>query len=107
MPTPFRLSVPRALAPGLFALALTALVAGPAAAQRTSGALAGRIQDAATGESLPYVSVAVWADSALVTGAMSGDDGAFRVEGVPAGVYDVVVSYVGFGTGRRATWTSA
>ncbi len=67
---------------------------------QTVATITGTVIDGSTAEPLPFVSVAVWSagDSTLVTGALTDDAGAFRVEGVPAGVYRVVVSYVGFVT---------
>jgi len=78
-------------------LALLVVAAAPARAQQAA-TFAGRVVDGANGEPLPLVSVAVWAaaDSSLVTGALTDDAGAFRVEGVPTGRYRVVFSYVGF-----------
>lgn len=75
---------------------------GPAGGQ-AQGVIAGRVTDAEARESLPSASVAVWrsADSTLVTGAVSDLDGDFRIEGVPAGLYYVVVSSVGYATERR------
>ena len=80
-------------------LALALAFALPARAQ-TVATIAGSVVDGSTAEPLPFVSVAVWSanDSTLVTGALSDDAGAFRVEGVPQGQYRVVVSYVGYTT---------
>ena len=75
-------------------LALTALLALPALAQGT-GTLAGRITDAATGETLPGANVRLEGTS---WGAATDVDGVYRVTGVPVGTYAVAVSYAGFQT---------
>ncbi|HLT47745.1 MAG TPA: TonB-dependent receptor [Rubricoccaceae bacterium] len=87
---------------------LVALAAPGAMAQRPGGqasaTLTGRVVDDATGEGLPSATVAVWrlpgpggaADTTLYTGAVTDPEGAFRVEGVGAGTYRVVVSFVGY-----------
>lgn len=68
-----------------------------------NGTVSGRVVDAEDGDPLATASVAVWqlpgspsADTTLVTGAITGPDGAFRVEGLRAGRYRVVVSFVGY-----------
>ena len=83
-------------------LLLVLFAAAPAAAQ---GALSGRVLDAENDLPLPTATVALWqiaaGDSTFVTGASTGLDGAFRVEDVAAGAYDVVVSFVGYDTRRQ------
>ena len=71
--------------------------AAPAAAQ-PAATFTGEVVDGETLEPLSFVSVAVWAaaDSTLVTGALTDAVGEFRVEGIPAGRYRVVFSYVGY-----------
>ncbi len=87
----------------LFAL-LLAFLASPAALAQ-AGALAGRVVDADGDLALPTASVAVWdidgADSTLVTGVTTNIEGAFRIEAVPAGTYDVVASFVGYDAVRQ------
>ncbi|WP_412060366.1 TonB-dependent receptor domain-containing protein [Rubrivirga sp. IMCC45206] len=82
-------------------LVLLALLAPAAAAQ--TGAVTGRVLDGDL--PLPTATVAVWQiagpDSTLVGGATTTLDGDFRVEGVPAGTYDVVASFVGYDPARQ------
>jgi ferric enterobactin receptor len=84
-------------------LALQAQVPGqapPAGArpQAAAGLISGTVLDAATGRPLPSASVGVWsaADSTLVTGAVAGADGAFRVEGLRPGRYFLKVGALGY-----------
>jgi iron complex outermembrane recepter protein len=76
----------------------TPRAASQAGAQR--GTLVGTVADAETGEPLPYASVTVRrpvADSTVfVTGGLTDDEGAFRLEGVRAGTYTVMISYVSY-----------
>ena len=64
--------------------------------------LVGTVVDAETGESLPSASVALYAapDSSFATGAATDLDGAFRVESVRPGTYQVRASFVGYVTRR-------
>jgi len=60
----------------------------------------GRLVDAATDEALMQASVRLLAarDSALVTGAVTNEKGAFRLKNVKSGSYIVESSYVGYTT---------
>ncbi|MEM1115833.1 MAG: carboxypeptidase-like regulatory domain-containing protein [Bacteroidota bacterium] len=58
-----------------------------------SGIVTGTVTDAATGEALPGVN-ALLAGTAL--GAATGVDGRFEIADVPAGTYDLRVSFVGY-----------
>jgi iron complex outermembrane recepter protein len=81
--------------PRLLSLAFASLLfAGGAWAQ--SGTVSGRVTDGT--EPIPSATIALWrtADSTLVTGSISGPDGRFRAEAVPAGAYEAVVSFVGY-----------
>lgn len=75
---------------------------GPPAGARPPAAAAGLIRgtvlDAATGKPVPSASVGVWsaADSSLVTGAVAGPDGVFRVEGLRPGSYFLKVGALGY-----------
>ncbi len=66
------------------------------------GTITGVAVDALTGETLPSATAAVYADrdSSFVTGAAADLDGAFRVESVRPGRYQVRVSFVGYQTLR-------
>jgi outer membrane receptor protein involved in Fe transport len=80
------------------------LVAAPARAQDdTQGTVRGTVV-AEDGGSIPGASVALHtddADSTLVTGAATADDGSFVIENVPAGRYYLRVSYIGYASAIR------
>ncbi|HYE58652.1 MAG TPA: TonB-dependent receptor, partial [Rhodothermales bacterium] len=65
-----------------------------------AGTLVGTVADSETGEPLPFASVTVRrpvGDSTVfVTGGLTDDEGAFRLEGVRAGTYNVIFSYVSY-----------
>jgi hypothetical protein len=73
--------------------ALFALLVGTSAAQ--TGAIRGRVTDEATNEPIPFATV-VLQDSRL--GTVTDLDGAFVLEGVPAGLRNVTVSFIGYST---------
>ncbi len=81
---------------------LLGLLAGaPAAAQ--AGSISGRLTDAGTGAPLANARVEVRGpDGTVVGSAVSAEDGAYRVSALPAGSYEVVVTMLGYETGRRA-----
>lgn len=97
-------------------LATACLFAAPADAQQrgqrpgggATGTITGSVVDAATDAPIPTASVAVWRvprpesgrDTTLVTGSITGDRGAFQIEGVPPGQYYVDVSFVGYASER-------
>jgi ferric enterobactin receptor len=72
---------------------------GPGAGQMQGGTIRGTVHDAA-GAPVPAAQVSVWsaADSSLVTGAVAGADGSFRIVGVRPGRYYVRVSALGHQT---------
>ena len=55
--------------------------------------VSGTVKDAATGEALIGATVAIPQISA---GAMTGSDGSYTIENVPAGTYEFAVSYIGY-----------
>ena len=73
--------------------ALLALFAGGAAAQ--TGTIRGRVADSGTNEPIPFASIVVQ-DSRL--GTVTDLEGNFSLEGVPAGLRNVIVSFVGYRT---------
>ena len=90
--------VTQACATLLFA-ALMSLSAGPAAAQQdAAGTVTGTVVEQSTGDPVPSATVALLAvpDSSLVTGAITNDDGSFRLEGIQNGSYVVRISFVGY-----------
>ena len=78
-------------------LCILLAAAGGARAQSgppPGGTLVGSVTDGAG--PLAGATVALYADDAFVTGAATGPDGAFRLDGVPAATYRVRVSFVGY-----------
>lgn len=88
--------------PVLLVLLLGAAAQAQEQGPALGGTVSGVVVDAATAEPLATASVAVWqlpqagGDTTLVTGAITGAEGAFRVEGLRAGHYRAVVSFVGY-----------
>lgn len=76
--------------------------AGAQAAQ--TGIIAGRVTDARSGEPIPAASVAV---EGTRLGAATGEDGRYRIVGVPAGARTVVVLRLGFASNRGAVTVTA
>ncbi|MGI4835164.1 MAG: TonB-dependent receptor domain-containing protein [Janthinobacterium lividum] len=65
--------------------------------RQAAGRLAGLVVDGATGQPLPYATVAVLtATGAVVAGAVGGGDGRFELAGVAAGTYTLRVSALGY-----------
>ncbi|HEU4561818.1 MAG TPA: TonB-dependent receptor [Longimicrobium sp.] len=73
-----------------------AMMAG--AQQGPGGVIRGTVRDASSGAALGSATVAVRsaADSSLVTGAVTGADGSFRMEGLRPGNYYLRVTRVGY-----------
>ncbi|MEO8194274.1 MAG: TonB-dependent receptor [Gemmatimonadales bacterium] len=72
--------------------------AGPQA-PAANGEVRGTVIDSASKAPVGRASVAVRskADNALVTGAIAGTDGSFRIQGLRPGVYTLRVTYIGYG----------
>lgn len=64
------------------------------------GSVRGKVVDTTTGESMPYVNVAVYdkATQKFIKGAISDEKGLFSISGLAYGRYDVKLSYIGFTT---------
>jgi len=77
-------------------LAVT-LMAGTLSAQQT-GALAGRVTDAQSQKPLESANVRIEGSS---IGTSTDEDGTFRLEGIPSGNVNLIVSFVGYETVRR------
>lgn len=75
-----------------FSILLIAFVAS-LDAQTPRAVISGRVIDATNGEALPNVNVFL-AETSL--GAATGTDGVFVIRNVPVGVYELVVSMVGY-----------
>ena len=74
---------------------LLALLLWSAPALAQSGAIAGQVAEAATGEPLPGVNVAL---VGTATGATTDVEGRYAITGVEAGTYDVQASFIGYET---------
>ena len=97
----------RTLPARLFAGLLVAVVLPlPALAQGGGplGSLTATVADAATGETLPSATVALYAvrDTSFVTGAAADLEGAVRIDPVRPGTYFARISFVGYVTQRQA-----
>jgi len=66
-------------------------------AQSGTGTLKGTVVDE-SGEPLPFVTVALWQNGNLKTGASTDFDGVFKISSLEPGKYDLEVSYVGYQT---------
>lgn len=64
-------------------------------AQSTFGEIKGKVFDKDTKEPLPFANVYVKSNGDIV-GAQTDFDGKFTLKPLPAGVYDVVISFVGY-----------
>ena len=74
-------------------LLLAGLLTAATVLAGTTGKIAGRVRDAATGESIVGASVIL---EGTTTGASTDVDGNFTIINIPPGTYAVVVSGVGF-----------
>ncbi|RKY87364.1 hypothetical protein DRQ09_04615 [candidate division KSB1 bacterium] len=80
----------RLLVVGLLLLLIPALVF---ASDGTTGKLAGRAIDKATGEPLPGVNITI---ENTTLGAATDQNGNYFINNIPAGTYTVVASYIGY-----------
>ena len=82
-----------------FLLLFLPLLLRPAGILAQDGAIAGTVKDAATSTGLATVEVNVLsADGAVVAGDFSGQNGAFRVTGIPPGTYTLRLTIPGWQT---------
>jgi len=65
--------------------------------------LTGQLFDSATQETLPFANIAVHdvQTDALITGAISNDDGRFQLLEIPLGRYKLYFSYIGYETAQQ------
>ncbi|MCH2215551.1 MAG: mucoidy inhibitor MuiA family protein [Flavobacteriales bacterium] len=61
-----------------------------------TGTLKGTLKDAETGEPLPFVNILLEQQNRHVNGSSTDFDGNYTIKPIPNGIYDVVVSYVGY-----------
>ena len=64
--------------------------------QMGSGTLKGTLLDYQTGEPLPFVNIVLQRGDQQINGAATDFDGNYTIRPIDSGVYDVVVSYVGY-----------
>ena len=64
--------------------------------QKGSGTLKGVIQDAESGEPLPFTKVLLKKNGSILGGANTDFDGKFTIKPIPSGTYDVEYKSVGF-----------
>ncbi|MFT4757068.1 MAG: hypothetical protein ACI91R_001718 [Vicingaceae bacterium] len=80
-----------------YILILVALLSiQPIFPQQYTGTIKGTITNEANGEPIPFANVSLLSDSIEVLSTTSDFDGIFTLELIPAGKYNVVVTYVGF-----------
>jgi hypothetical protein len=65
-------------------------------AQVGSGTLKGTLKDSETGEPLPFVNIVLQKGDRQVTGSATDFDGKYTIKPIQPGVYDVLISYVGY-----------
>ena len=88
---------------------LMALAAGAApsalVAQATTGTITGRVTDRASGQPIPAAQIQVVGLAGR--GATTGDNGAFRLAGIPAGTYQLRILRIGFQAANRSVVVTA
>jgi TonB-linked SusC/RagA family outer membrane protein len=96
---------------GRWTVALAAIVAVllqaipyGASAQQTTGVVRGRVVDESTQRPLASVQVLVVGTQ---RGTLTGTDGTYRIEGVPAGAHSVRAEYIGYGSHSEAVTVAA
>lgn len=77
---------------------------GVTIAQNIAVTLSGQVKDAKDKSLLPFVNVVLkkQADSSLVQGTISNEEGRFVLSGIPGGTYLIEVAYLGYQTFSRA-----
>jgi len=67
---------------------------------QSTAVISGKIIDGSTAESLPFATIALYqaAPQEMVSGALSDETGLFTLEGIPAGKYQLICSFVGYET---------
>lgn len=79
-------------------LIILSLLILSAALCHAQGSVRGKIVDTATGESMPYVNIAVYNSSTqkFIKGAITDEKGLFSISGLPYGSYTVKVTCIGY-----------
>ncbi|MGD2035416.1 MAG: TonB-dependent receptor [Bacteroidales bacterium] len=62
------------------------------------GSISGIVRDSITKDSIEYASIILYeqGDSSLITGSITDSNGKFIISEVPAGIYNLVVKYLGY-----------
>src|SRR5690606_27161973 len=76
------------------------LFAQPSASHELKeGSISGTVIDAHLNQPLPYVTVVIKnTANATITGAITQDDGSFKISKLPEGQYSVNIQYIGYKT---------
>ena len=89
-----------AVGPLILAAGLSAYAQAPAspASQNAPGEIRGHVVEAKTDQPIARASVSVRAKAGgpIITGAIAGDDGGFRLQGLRPGAYTLRTTYIGF-----------
>jgi outer membrane receptor protein involved in Fe transport len=65
---------------------------------QNAGTISGKVNDKATAQPLPYVSIVVKENGTTVTGAITADNGTFEIKNLPLKNYTVEVQFMGYKT---------
>ncbi|MGR3812063.1 TonB-dependent receptor domain-containing protein [Jiulongibacter sp. NS-SX5] len=87
--------------PLFIAVVLIFLVSGVSAQQRgpgggTSATIEGIVVDSLSTDGVEFAAVALWDLSKAIDGTLTNEKGAFKFEGVKAGTYKILISYIGY-----------
>jgi hypothetical protein len=63
-----------------------------------SGDIKGIVIDQKTGEAIPFANVVVLSDSTMIGGGITDFEGKYLIKSVAPGIYDLRISYLGYGT---------
>lgn len=61
-----------------------------------TGTIKGRVVDADSNEEIPFANIALLENGNIVTGTVTDDDGAFKLDNVDHGSYSISVSFLGY-----------
>lgn len=81
-------------------LAVLGIFASASALQAQAGSVTGRVTEAESGNPVSGATIAVLSGATQVASGQSGADGNYRVGGVPAGTYSVLVRMIGYSARR-------
>ncbi len=72
------------------------------APRMNGGVLTGRVVESVSDQPVEYVNVAIFPTGSdeMITGGITNENGMFRIENIPAGTYDIRLSFIGFQTHR-------